>query len=76
MRSSALSDPAEQEGEAPRKRGEAAWQEERARIAARNDRARKEGKARREAAEREKDRARLERERREMAALIAKQGKP
>ncbi|HEY1360580.1 MAG TPA: hypothetical protein VGF21_19930 [Thermoleophilaceae bacterium] len=68
-----MSDPAERGDEAPRKRGEAAWKEERERIAARNDAARKEGRARREAAEREKDRARHEHDRREMEALLRKQ---
>jgi len=71
-----MSDPADQEGQPSGKRGEAAWKEHMQRIAARNERARKEGKARREAEERERDRARRERERREMAALVGKHGKP
>jgi hypothetical protein len=71
-----MTDPADQQDGAPRKRGEAQWKEERAQIAARNDQARKEGRARREAAEREKDMARHERDRREMAALLRNQGRP
>ena len=71
-----MSDPAEQEAESTGKRGEAAWKEHRERIAARNDRARKEGRARQEADQRDRDRARRERERREMAALVGKRGKP
>jgi hypothetical protein len=71
-----MSDPADLQGEAPRKRGEAAWKADRDRIAARNERARKAGRARREAAERERAAARRERERREMAALVGKRAKP
>jgi len=69
-----MSDPADQQAQPTGHRGEAAWKEHRQRIAARNDRVRKEGKARREASEREKDQARRERERREMAALVGKRG--
>ena len=71
-----MSDPAEEQQQPSGKRGEAAWKEHRERIAARNDRARKEGRARREADEREKEQARRERERRQMAALIGKRGTP
>jgi hypothetical protein len=72
-----VSDPADQQDVQPSgKRGEAAWKEHRDRIAARNDQARKEGRARREAAEREKNEARRDRERRQMATLLAKQGRP
>jgi len=72
-----VSDPTDQQEVQPSgKRGEAAWKEHRDRIAARNDQARKEGRARREAAEREKNEARRDRERRQMATLLAKQGKP
>jgi hypothetical protein len=70
-----MSDPAEQQ-QPSRKSGEAAWKAHLERIAARNDRARKEGRARREADEREKDQARRERELRQMAPLIGKRGKP
>ena len=71
-----MSDPADQQPESAEPtghRGEAAWKEHRQRIADRNERARKEGKARREAGEREKSDARRARERRELAAL---RGKP
>ena len=70
-----MSDPADQQEQPSRKRGEAAWKEHMEGIAARNDRARKAGKARREAHERAKDLARRERERRQMAALVGKHGK-
>ena len=65
-----MGDPADQQEQPPAKRGEAAWKEHMQRIAARNDQARKAGKARRQAAEREKDKVRWERERREMADLV------
>ena len=71
-----MSDPADQEAQPSGHRGEAAWKEHMARITERNDRARKEGRAQREAQEREKDRARHERERRELAALVHKSGRP
>jgi hypothetical protein len=71
-----MADPADPQEQPSRKRGEAAWKEHLERVAARNDRARKEGRARREADERQKDRARLERERRQMAALLGKRDKP
>jgi hypothetical protein len=71
-----MGDPADQQEQPSGRRGEAAWKAHLERVAARNDRARKEGRARREADEREKDRARRERERRQMATLIGKPGKP
>ena len=71
-----MGDPADQQEQPTGSRGEAAWEEHRQRIAARNDRVRKEGKARRAAEERERDRARRERERREMAALLGTRGRP
>ena len=70
-----MNDPADGQEQPTGRRGEAAWKEHMERIAARNDKARKEGRARRQADEREKDRARLERERRQLAALIGKHGK-
>ena len=69
-----MSEPADHQ-EPTGRRGDAAWKEHMERIAARNDRVRKEGKARREAGERKKDKARRERERREIAALVGKRGK-
>lgn len=66
-----MSDPTDQKKEAPRKRGEAAWKAERERIAARNDQARKEGRARRADYERGKDQARWALERRQMADLVS-----
>ena len=71
-----MSDPAGQEEQPIRNRSEAAWKAHLERVAARNDRARKEGRARRQAEEREKDRARLEWERRQMAPLVGKRGRP
>ena len=68
-----MSDPADQPTEPTGHRGEAAWKEHRQRIAERNERVRKEGKARREAGDREKNDARRARERRELASL---RGKP
>jgi hypothetical protein len=71
-----MSDPADHQEEPSGKRGEAAWKEHIQRIAARNERTRKEGKARRQTEEREKGQARRQRERREMAALLSKRGDP
>jgi len=71
-----MSDPADQQEQPSGRRGEAAWQAHLERVAARNDRARKAGRARREADERERHRARRERERRQMAALVGRRGKP
>lgn len=71
-----MSDPADKQDEAPRKRGEAAWKADRERIASRNDRARAAGRARRDAYEREKDQTRWAHERRQMAALTGKARKP
>jgi hypothetical protein len=70
-----MSDPADGQEQPTGRRGEAAWKEHMDRIAARNDKARKEGRARRDAAEREKDQARRDRDRRELAALIGKRGR-
>jgi hypothetical protein len=71
-----MGDPADHQEQPSGHRGEVAWREHMERIAARNDRARKEAKTRREAEERAKDRARRERERRELAALVGKHGRP
>ncbi len=72
-----MNDSANQPEEQPTgKRGEPAWKEAKERVAARNERARKEGRARRDAYETEKAEARQMRERRRMAALLEKRGKP
>jgi hypothetical protein len=71
-----MSDPAEQREQPTGRRGEAAWKANLERVAARNDRARKAGRARREADERQKDQARRDRERHQMAPLLGKRGKP
>jgi hypothetical protein len=71
-----MSDPADQEEQPIGNRGEAAWKAHLERVAARNDRAGKEGRARRQAEEREEDRARLEPERRQMASPVGKRGSP
>jgi hypothetical protein len=60
----------QQEGTPPSKRGEAAWKEERERIAERNDQARKAGKQTREAYERQRSTSRREAEGRRMAKLL------
>jgi hypothetical protein len=52
------------------KRGEAAWKEDRERIAARNDQARKAGKQRREDYERQRQEARNAADLRRRAALL------
>jgi hypothetical protein len=54
------------------KRGEAAWKEDRERIAARNDEARKAGKQRREDYERRRAEARQAADVRRRAALLKK----
>jgi hypothetical protein len=65
-----MSDQAEDRPEQPTaKRGEAAWKEERERVAERNDRARKLGKQQRQAYERGRDKARQAAERRQMDLL-------
>jgi hypothetical protein len=51
-------------------RGEAAWKEVKDRIAERNEKARKAGKLRREAHERQRQEARQAAERRRMAELL------
>jgi hypothetical protein len=59
-----------QEDRASGKRGEAAWKEDRERIAARNDEARKAGKQRREDYERGRQEARNAADLRRRAALL------
>jgi hypothetical protein len=71
-----MSEPADQQEQPSGRSGEAAWKAHLERIAASNDRVRKEGRARRAADERDKDQARRERERRQMATLLGKRGKP
>jgi hypothetical protein len=71
-----MSDSAEQPQEPSAARGEAAWKEATAQIAARNDRARKEGKARRAAYEAERNAARRKRERQEIEGLLNRREKP
>ncbi|MFN2615709.1 MAG: hypothetical protein ABR581_01150 [Thermoleophilaceae bacterium] len=69
-----MSDETERQDEQPAgKRGDAAWKETKARIAERNDNARKAGKQRREAHERERQEARQAAERRRMVELLGKQ---
>jgi hypothetical protein len=66
-------DQEHEDGPGTSARGEAAWKEEKERIAARNDQARKAGKRRRETYEREREdlRRRAERRRREAARAAA-----
>jgi hypothetical protein len=67
-----VDDQANQEGHQSSARGEAAWKAERERVAARNQAARKAGKARREAYERERDEVRHAAERQRHAKLVTK----
>jgi hypothetical protein len=67
-----VSDQAQNGEAAVSKRGEAAWKEEKDRIAERNDAARKVGKQRREAKDRLAAEARRAAQRREMAEAIGK----
>jgi hypothetical protein len=60
----------QQEDRKSGKRGEAAWKEDRERIAARNDQARKAGKQRREDYERQRQEARNAADLRRRAALL------
>jgi hypothetical protein len=65
-----VEDPEHQaESPSPSRRGEAAWKDNLERIAERNAKAKKEGKQRREAYERQKDDARRRRELRQLADL-------
>ena len=58
----------------PAKRGEAAWEEAKRRVAERNDRAKKAGRQRRKDYETRKHGARMAAERRQMADADAKPG--
>jgi hypothetical protein len=73
-----VSDPSENQEPKSSTRGEAAWREQKERIAERNAQARSAGKQRREAYETERGEARRAAERRQMADLLAKQreGRP
>jgi hypothetical protein len=68
-----VTDQGHEEGPQSSARGEAAWKEEKERIAARNDQARKVGRQARESYEREREEARrlAERRRREAARAAA-----
>jgi hypothetical protein len=66
-------EPGKPDESPPKKRGEAAWKEEKERIAERNARARKAGMERRQVYERQKAEGRQAVERRQMAQL-AKRG--
>ena len=62
----------DQAGEGSAKRGEAAWKAARERVAERNDQARKAGKQRRQAYERQKADARRAAERRQTEQVLAR----
>lgn len=68
-------EPGTQEERASSPRGEAAWKAAKKRVAERNEQARKTGKQRRGALERQRAQARAASERRQMAELLARQGK-
>lgn len=65
-----VSDKPEAEERTVSKRGEAAWKEEKDRIAARNEQARKAGRQRRDAKDRVRVAARVAADRREMAEAL------
>ena len=65
-------EPAGEEGRAVSKRGEAAWKEEKERVAERNAEARKAGKKRREAYEDQRRAARRAAEDRRMGEVLRK----
>ena len=69
-----MSDNADDGQQVPSKRGEAAWKEEKDRIAERNDQARKAGRVRREAKDRLQAEARRAAERRDMAEALHQHG--
>lgn len=73
-----MTDQEQADGSGTSARGEAAWKEEKERIAARNDQARKAGKRRRETYEREREdvRRRAELRRREAARATAQPPHP
>jgi hypothetical protein len=66
-----VTDQGHEDGSGNSARGEAAWKEERERIAARNEQARKAGRQRRESYEREREQARRLAERRRSEAARA-----
>ena len=66
----------EHENRPARRSGDAVWTEAREAVAKRNEQARKGGKARRAAYERERQEARRATERRQMAELLGKQRRP
>jgi len=65
-------EPLNDELQAPAKRGEAAWKEQKERVSERNAQARKAGKQRREAYEQSRADARRDAERRRLATLLGK----
>ena len=67
--------PGHQEERTSAPRGEAAWKAAKKRVAERNEQARKSGKQRRGAFERQRAEARAASERRQMAELLARHGK-
>ena len=69
-----MSTEPDQPKKAPAKRGEAAWKEEKERIAERNAQVRKAGREQREEYERGQSEARHAREVRQMTDLLGKQG--
>jgi hypothetical protein len=72
-----MSDPADQENtEQQAPRGEAAWKEQKDRIAARNAEAKKSGKERREAYEQQRETLRRGAEGREMARFMKSRRTP
>jgi hypothetical protein len=68
-------EPGTQEERASSPRGEAAWKAAKKRVAERNEQARKSGKQRRGALERQRAAVRAASERRQMVELLARQGK-
>jgi hypothetical protein len=66
-----MTDQADQQENTATARGEFAWREAMERVAERNERARKAGKQRREAYERQRSEARHAAERRRMAEVFA-----
>ena len=66
-----MNDQADNQQQPVSKRGEAAWKEAKERVAARNEEARKDGRQRREAKDRQRVQALRSAERREMEEAIA-----
>jgi hypothetical protein len=71
-----MTDEAQAQQPATTKRGEAAWEEAKERVAERNRQARKAGKQQREAYERQRDQARRAAARRQMAGVLGKRDAP